>query len=194
MTGKRKTPLGAIALCAILAIFVAARTTQLLVRSHRSATSRTAAARSIPAAGPPLAPQSNPAPAPPSDPWSSAQTVQPAALAKEITDPDIAKRPVVVCVAPHVLYAGGHIPGALFHGPGMNAQGLDDLKKWAQDVPRSANIVLYCGCCPLDRCPNLRPAFSALQAMGFTRLRALLIPTNLYTDWVTPGFPIEKSN
>jgi hypothetical protein len=52
---------------------------------------------------------------------------------------------------------------------------------------------VYCGCCPLDRCPNLRPAFTALHDMGFTHLRVLLIPTNFYTDWVKPGFPFEKS-
>ena len=29
--------------------------------------------------------------------------------------------------------------------------------------------------------------------MGFTHVRALLIPTNFYTDWVKPGYPYEKS-
>jgi hypothetical protein len=29
--------------------------------------------------------------------------------------------------------------------------------------------------------------------MGFTHLRALLIPTNFYTDWVKPGYAYEKS-
>jgi thiosulfate/3-mercaptopyruvate sulfurtransferase len=127
-----------------------------------------------------------------SDPWTAAQTVQPAELAKEIADPQVAKRPTVVCVAPHVLYMGGHIPGALYHGPGMNSKGINDLKKWAQSMPRSTNIVVYCGCCPLSRCPNLRPAFEALHEMGFTHLRALLLPTNFYTDWVKPGYPVEK--
>jgi thiosulfate/3-mercaptopyruvate sulfurtransferase len=127
------------------------------------------------------------------DPWTAAQTVQPADLAKELGDAKGAGKATVVCVAPHVLYEGGHIPGALFHGPGSTAQGIDDLKKWAQSVPRSENIVIYCGCCPLDHCPNLRPAFVALRDMGFTHLRALLIPTNFYTDWVQPGYPYEKS-
>ncbi len=129
----------------------------------------------------------------PSDPWTAAQTVQPADLARELADAKSAGKPTVVCVAPHVLYEGGHIPGALFHGPGSSAQGIDDLKKWAQPLPRSANIVVYCGCCPLDHCPNLRPAFVALRDMGFTHLRALLIPTNFYTDWVKPGHAYEKS-
>jgi thiosulfate/3-mercaptopyruvate sulfurtransferase len=129
----------------------------------------------------------------PADPWTSAQTVQPADLDKELADANGTGKPTVVCVAPHVLYEGGHIPGALFHGPGSSAQGLDDLKKWAQPLPRSANIVVYCGCCPLDHCPNLRPAFVALRDMGFTHLRALIIPTNFFTDWVKPGYAYEKS-
>jgi hypothetical protein len=128
-----------------------------------------------------------------SDPWTAAQTVQPVQLAKELGDSRLADKPTVICVAPHVLYEGGHIPGALFHGTGSTQRGIDDLKKWAQSVPHSANIVIYCGCCPLEHCPNLRPAFLALRDMGFTHLRALLIQTNFYTDWVKPGYPTEKT-
>jgi hypothetical protein len=129
----------------------------------------------------------------PTDPWTAAQTVKPADLAKELGDAKAADKPTVVCVAPHVLYLGGHIAGALYHGPGSTAQGIEDLKKWAQPVPRSANLVIYCGCCPMDHCPNLRPAFVALRDMGFTHVCALIIPTNFYTDWVQPGYPYEKS-
>lgn len=128
------------------------------------------------------------------DPWTATQTVEPPALVKELASGAAAKRPTVVCVAPRFLFEGGHIPGAVYHGPGSSPQALADLKKWAQDVPRSTNLVLYCGCCPLDRCPNLRPAFQALQAMGFTHLRALLLPTNFYTDWASKGFPTEKGS
>jgi len=128
----------------------------------------------------------------PADPWTAAQTVQPAALSKELAEAKPGDRPTVVCVAPRTMYIGGHIPGALFHGPGGKPEGIDDLKKWAQPLARSANIVIYCGCCPLERCPNLRPAFVALRDMGFTRLRALLIPTNFYTDWVKPGYAYDQ--
>jgi thiosulfate/3-mercaptopyruvate sulfurtransferase len=129
----------------------------------------------------------------PADPWTAAQTVQPAALAKELAGSNPADKPTVVCVAPHALYLGGHIAGALYHGAGNTPEGIDDLKKWAQRVPRATHIVIYCGCCPMERCPNLRPAFVALRDMGFTHVRALLIPTNFYTDWVKPGYPYEQS-
>ncbi|MDE3110205.1 MAG: hypothetical protein KGL02_09710, partial [Acidobacteriota bacterium] len=59
--------------------------------------------------------------APQPDPWTTQQTVEPAALAKEITGP-ASGRPVVVCVSPHALYLGGHIPGAVYQGPGFNAE------------------------------------------------------------------------
>jgi len=196
MIGNRKTRSTKILWTAALAAVLAAGITHFLPAAERPAAGHAAPARLAPAAeparhgGPALESPSEPQ----SDPWTSAQTVQPAALAKELADPKQSNRPTVVCVAPHVLYMGGHIPGASFHGPGMNPQGIDDLKAWAQKLPRSANIVVYCGCCPLDRCPNLRPGFSALRAMGFTHLRALLLPTNFYTDWVKPGYPVEKGN
>jgi hypothetical protein len=123
--------------------------------------------------------------------WTKDQTVEPAALAKELSS---SNKPTVVCVAPHFLYEGGHIPDASFHGPSSTPQGLDDLKKWAGTIPKSTNLVVYCGCCPLTHCPNLRPAFEALHAMGFAHLRVLLLPTNFYTDWAAKGYATEKGH
>src|SRR5271167_2989420 len=82
------------------------------------------------------------------DPWSSAQTVQPADLAKEISTPAHPNEPVVVCVGFRPLYQGAHIPHAVFHGAASTDQGIAELKKWAQTIPKATNIVLYCGCCP----------------------------------------------
>lgn len=131
--------------------------------------------------------------APQSDPWNAGQTVDPATLVKEIRGP-ASSRPTVVSVSPHIIYATGHVPGAVFQGPGNSAEGIEGLKRWAQHLPRSTNLVLYCGCCPLVHCPNLRPAFRALQSMGFTHLRALILTTNFYTDWAAKGYPTEKGS
>lgn len=126
------------------------------------------------------------------EPWTDAQTVTPAELAKEITEGENGSRPVVVYSGFRVLFNGAHVPGAVYHGPGSKSEGLDDLRKWAQGVPRSANLVVYCGCCPLNVCPNIRPAFAALRAMGFQHLRVLVLPNNFAKDWVAHGYPIEK--
>jgi hypothetical protein len=126
------------------------------------------------------------------DPWSAAQTILPDALAKELTAKDQTKRPTVICVGFRPLYDGAHVPGAVFHGAASTPQGIADLKTWAHDVPRSSNIVLYCGCCPLQHCPNLKPGFSALRDMGFTNLRVLLLPNDFNMDWIEKGYAVEK--
>lgn len=125
-------------------------------------------------------------------PWTLAQSVDAAALAKELADSKAANQPRIVCVGFHTLYDGAHIAGATFHGPASTPQGLDDLKTWAKPLPRSANVVINCGCCPLAHCPNVRPAFTALRDMGFTHLRVLILPHDFATDWVGPGYPVAK--
>lgn len=127
-----------------------------------------------------------------SEPWTDAETVRPADLVKEMADVKGAKKPVVVCSGFQFLYEGAHVPGAVYHGPASKPEGLDDLKKWAQGVPRSSNVVVYCGCCPFEKCPNVRPAFETLHSMGFQHLRVLVLPNNFAKDWVANGYPIEK--
>jgi thiosulfate/3-mercaptopyruvate sulfurtransferase len=128
------------------------------------------------------------------EPWSASQTVEPAALVKELADAKASDKPIVICVGFHTLYAGAHIPGASFHGAASTSAGLDDLKNWARALPRSTNLVVYCGCCPLEKCPNVRPAFQALRDMGFTHLRVLLLPHDFASDWVAKDYPVEKSS
>ena len=52
--------------------------------------------------------------------------------------------------------------------------------------------MIYCGCCPLAHCPNLRPAYTALKELGFSRLRILNLPENFGTDWADRGYPTER--
>jgi hypothetical protein len=126
------------------------------------------------------------------EPWTSAQVVQPGALAHELDDKNGAA-PTVAYVGFHTLFAGGHIPGAAFQGPASTEKGLANLKKWADGLPRTANLVIYCGCCPFEKCPNVRPAFTALSGMGFKKLRVLVLPTSLVEDWVNKGFLIQRA-
>ena len=125
------------------------------------------------------------------DPWTAERTVQPAEVAGEIGNKE-ATPPTIIYVGFHTLFAGGHIPGATFHGSASTEQGLSDLKKWADTLPRTTNLVIYCGCCPFEKCPNIRPAFTALDKMGFKKLRVLVLLTNFATDWADKGYPIQK--
>ena len=125
-----------------------------------------------------------------SESWSTSQTVQPADLLKELENSKTA--PTVAFVGFKRLYNSGHIQGAQYHGTAGNEAGLQELKTWASSLPRSTNLVIYCGCCPMDRCPNVRPAFSALHDLGFTKLRVLILPQDFAVDWADKGYPFDR--
>ena len=127
-----------------------------------------------------------------SDPWTKAQTVQPADLEKELGNSKSA--PTVVFVGFKRLYSAGHIKGAQYHGTAGSEEGLKELTTWAAGLPGSTNLVIYCGCCPLERCPNIRPAFKALQGLGFKNLRVLLLPQDFAADWAGKGLPYDTGN
>jgi thiosulfate/3-mercaptopyruvate sulfurtransferase len=126
-----------------------------------------------------------------SDPWQKSEFLEPAQFAA-ILQAKGGKPPVIICTAFPILYKSKHIQGAKFAGPGGKPEGIEMLKKEVAELPKDADIVLYCGCCPLDRCPNLRPAFRALKEMGYTHVRALNIPTNMQTDWYAKNYPTES--
>ena len=67
----------------------------------------------------------------------------------------------------------------------------DLLKNVVAELPRDREIVIYCGCCPWDKCPNVQPATDALKELGFTRVRVLHLPDNFKTNWIDKGYPVE---
>ena len=125
------------------------------------------------------------------DPWPKSELLDPASLAQEIQS---AKPPAIICVAFPVLYRSKHILHAVAAGPGNKPEGLEALKQAVVKLPKDANIVIYCGCCPMVKCPNIRPAYGTLKQMGFTHIRVLNIPTNMHTDWYEKNYPSEPGS
>jgi thiosulfate/3-mercaptopyruvate sulfurtransferase len=125
------------------------------------------------------------------DPWTPEELVEPAQLAKELATN--ASDIHLLYVGFPILYRGAHITGAVLAGPCSKPEGLASLKKTALNLSPDREVVLYCGCCPLVRCPNIRPAYTAMREMKFTRLKVLHLPTNLHTDWISKGYPVQKS-
>jgi rhodanese-related sulfurtransferase len=117
--------------------------------------------------------------------------VQPKEVAGELAG---SARPAVFYVGPNVLYRSKHIPGAVFAGPGNRPEGIELLKNSAAKLPRDREIVLYCGCCPWDHCPNIRPAVEALRSMGFTHAKAMYLPGDFKADWIDKGYPVETGH
>lgn len=105
---------------------------------------------------------------------------------------DPAKKPVILQVGSHVLFAEAHIPGSEYVGPASQPAGLKLLQERVSTLPQDRVIVIYCGCCPWQKCPNIRPAYQKLKEMGFTHVKALYIADNFGTDWVNKGYPVAK--
>jgi rhodanese-related sulfurtransferase len=121
----------------------------------------------------------------------SAQLLQPDEL-NRLLHASGANKPLVLQVGSHMLFAQAHIAGAEYAGSGSQPDGLNQLRTRVALLPRKTFIVLYCGCCPWSRCPNVGPAFKLLQDMGFTNVKVLYIANNLGSDWVDKGYPVER--
>jgi thiosulfate/3-mercaptopyruvate sulfurtransferase len=125
------------------------------------------------------------------DPWSHAELLEAAALAQTLQS---GKAPVIVAVSFQVLYRSRHLPHAINAGPSSTPEGIAALKKAVANLPKDTDIVLYCGCCPMTKCPNIRPAYRTLKALGYTHIQVLSIPTNMHTDWYSKGYPSEPGS
>ncbi|HUO13917.1 MAG TPA: rhodanese-like domain-containing protein [Verrucomicrobiae bacterium] len=104
------------------------------------------------------------------------------------------EKPIILQVGSHVLYQQAHIPGSDYAGAGSTEAGLTQLKERVEFVPKKKFIVLYCGCCPWSHCPNVKPAFDTLHALGFTNVKVLYIANNFGTDWVNKGYPVASGH
>ncbi len=103
-----------------------------------------------------------------------------------------AKKPLVLQVGSHVLFSQAHIAGSEYAGPGSQEAGRALLQQRVAPLPRSTFIVIYCGCCPWERCPNIGRAFKLLHDLGFINVKALYIADNFGTGWVDKGYPVER--
>ena len=118
--------------------------------------------------------------------------IQPDALVK-ILETNTGAKPLIIQVGFQKLYQQAHIPGSEYIGPGTDGDGIQKLKKRVSGLSKDKAIILYCGCCPWVHCPNVQPAYGALNAMGFTNVEVLYIAQNFGADWVSKGYPTEKS-
>lgn len=120
-----------------------------------------------------------------------AATLQPADLVKRMAGP-AAERPMIFQVGSRMFFAQQHIAGSVFAGPGSQPAGLDLLASKVAGVAKNKLIVLYCGCCPWQRCPNVGPAYKRLTDLGFKNVKVLYLASNFGDDWVAHGYPVDK--
>ena len=117
------------------------------------------------------------------------QLIQPADLNKLLSVKG-AGRPLMLQIGSKLMFDQAHIPGSEYVGPGSNPEGLNALRERVKALPKGSFIVLYCGCCPWGRCPNVGNAFKTMRELGFTNVKVLYMADNFGTDWVSKGYPV----
>ncbi len=120
------------------------------------------------------------------DPWTQQQLLAPAELAKVLNNPKSPK-PIIFSIGMQAV-----IKGSIDIGPVMMPQNLNLLKEKLNKLPKDAQIVVYCGCCPFASCPNVRPAMALLKNMHFTNYKLLNLSQNIKVDWIDKDYPMNE--
>ena len=124
------------------------------------------------------------------DPWQPSELLRPAQLAKQLSSTK--DKPMLIQVGFSTMYKQAHIPGSRYCGPTYKPEGIEQLKKCVEKVSKSQAMVIYCGCCPWEKCPNVRPAFAELKKMGFSNVKVMEIATDFGKNWVSKGYPVAS--
>lgn len=124
------------------------------------------------------------------EPWTAKELLAPAKLAQRLNG---GEKPLVLYVGPNYLYRAKHIAGAVDAGMAAKPEGIQSLMALVKGKAPGTEIIIYCGCCPMNVCPNIRPAMKALKGAGFTNVRLLELPTRMADDWTSKGYPAETS-
>lgn len=115
--------------------------------------------------------------------WTEKQLMEPSELVNELKNKN--EIPVIISVGP-----GAPIPHSIGIGMVNDAGNFQKLNEYLQGISRDKKLVLYCGCCPFEHCPNVRPAIDALKKLNFTNYYLLNLPKNIKTDWIDKGYPV----
>lgn len=121
-----------------------------------------------------------------SAPEAGESLVTPAHLAARLRR---GERMLILQVGFAALYRAAHIPGSEYAGPASKGKGLALLRRRLGRERRDRVVVLYCGCCPWRKCPNIHSAAAAAHQLGWRRIELLYLPDSFAQDWVRAGYP-----
>ena len=121
----------------------------------------------------------------PNEPMKAKDLKAPATLAAALRDEKAAK-PVIFNIG-----SAPQIKSAILIGPVGKKENLEKFRQKLASLPKDKEIIVYCGCCPLPRCPNAAPACELLKDMKFTKAKLLKLTSSLKDDWTSKGYPVE---
>jgi len=102
------------------------------------------------------------------------------------------QKPLILQVGFRKAYVQAHIPGSEYVGAASDEEGLTALRDRVAKLPKDSAIVIYCGCCPWRKCPNIAAAYDTLHQQGYKNVKVIYIPEDFGTDWVDKGLPTAK--
>lgn len=118
--------------------------------------------------------------------WTADQVLKASILASRINNNEL-NGMLVLCVGPDAAVKNS-IPFDIV----SDKENMKKFKKYLKNVSKDQEIVIYCGCCPNDVCPNLTPAFEYMQKKKFTNFKILEIPENIKVDWILKDYPVNS--
>jgi hypothetical protein len=117
--------------------------------------------------------------------WTNDQLLEPSDLAPALkNDKEIS---VIFSIGP-----GAVIPHSKDIGMVKEEENMKKFKQELENLPKDTSIIIYCGCCPYEHCPNVRPAIQLLKEMKFTNYKLLDLPHNIKIDWINKGYPTTQ--
>lgn len=109
--------------------------------------------------------------------WTPDQFVNPALLANSMIEKKAL--PYIFSIGPMALTLY-----SIDIGADTDVANLISLKEAINKLPKDAEVVIYCGCCPFNRCPNLRPAIELFKEMNFKNFHLLNLAMSIKADWI----------
>jgi len=120
------------------------------------------------------------------EPWKASQLLAPSELAHTLQTPSEVQ-PTIYSIGP-----GAVIKNSIEIGPTQQKENLQKLEAQLRALPKGAPLVIYCGCCPFNKCPNIRPAFTLLNDLHFTHHKLLNLTQNVKTNWIDIRYPVAE--
>lgn len=117
--------------------------------------------------------------------WTNDQLIEPSELSAIIKSGK--NIPVIVSVGPGAIITGSKDIGMV-----KETDNLKKFKEQLDSLSKDAPVIIYCGCCPFEHCPNVRPAIQLLKDMNFTSYKLLNLPHNIKIDWIDKGYPTNN--
>lgn len=121
------------------------------------------------------------------EPWTADQLMEPGDLAQVINDSQ-RQQPIIFSIGPAAVIKNSKDIGAT-----NDKVNMEKLRVELDKLSPESDVIIYCGCCPFDHCPNIRPAFNLMNEMKFTHHKLLNLPKNIKVNWIDNGYPVNDN-